>query len=150
MQPEENDGERKTRRGMFSVQTRANGRRQKTDDGFSDTVQSNRNSRPAQAVLRQADGHAQQQSGRRVSPAQPKINGDEQRQIQDRQLVKINRQEGLQEKNDYQRAENCARTKLVYLNVRFRGAQFVRLVHWCVTGGLGLSMAGWSAANLFA
>src|SRR5271155_2922478 len=149
MQSEEYDGEREARRGMFGVQARADGRRQKADNGFSDTVEPDGNGWPAQAVLRQSDGHAEQQSGGRISPTQSKINGNEQRQIEDRELVEINRQESLQKKNDHQRAENRAGMKLVHLNVRFRGAQFVGLVHGLATGDLGLSIAGWSAADLF-
>src|SRR5271156_1933729 len=135
---------------MLGVQARADGRCEIADYGFGDAVEADGHGGAAQAVLRDADGHTEQQSGGGISAAQPEINGDEQRQIEDRQAVKIDWHESLQEKDDDQRDQNRTRTKLVNLNVRFRSAEFVGFVHWLAAETLGLPVAARLAEDLLA
>ena len=51
MKDEEDDGESKTRGGMFGVEARADGGGEIADDGFGDAVKAERDGGSAEAVL---------------------------------------------------------------------------------------------------
>src|ERR1700688_4952236 len=145
VQTEEDDCERKTRSGMFGVQARSDGRRQVTDDSFGDAVESERNSGPAETVLEQPDDHAKQEPGGGIATAQPKINGDQQRQINHRGFRKINRYESLKHKGEQRGADDSSATELMHLNVRFHVANVEGVVHSGFTAAAALSAAGTGA-----
>src|SRR4029077_9793208 len=86
---------------MFHIDTRTEGGRRETDRRFGDSIHSEGGM--PQAVLRQSDGHSQQESGGRISPAQAEINGYQKRKFQNRRRSEIHRQERLecQRQNDH-------------------------------------------------
>src|SRR5215469_1822676 len=134
---EESHDQRKPRRRMLRVEPGPNRRSQIPHHRFANPVKSQRHGRPTQRVLRKPDHRAQQQSGRRVAPAQPKINRHQQRQVQNLQSREIHRERSLQDQGRHGNHYNRAREKLVHLNVRPAGAQLVCVVH------------GFSAAAVF-
>ena len=73
---------------MFGVEARSDGRGEIADDGFGDAVETEGNGGAAETVLQQADDHAEKQSGGRIAAAQAKINGDQQRKVEQRSLAK--------------------------------------------------------------
>src|SRR5207249_1867544 len=77
MDREERESEREARQRMLRIEPRANGRGKIADHGFRDSEKAERGF--AQTILEQADKGAEQQSGGRISAAQPEINRDEQR-----------------------------------------------------------------------
>src|SRR5439155_306456 len=88
-------GEGKSRRGMFGVQSRAEGGSQVADDGLCDSEQAKRNGGAAETVLHEADRRAQQESRRRVSAAEAEINHHKQWQIEQSGPRKMQREPGL-------------------------------------------------------
>src|SRR5579864_1238121 len=135
---------------MFRIQPRADGRSKIADDGLGDAVETKRNSRATQTILRQTDGHAEKKPRRRVAPAQTKINRNQKRKIKNPHLREIDRHECLQKENNNQRKQNRARTKLVYFNVRFRAANVEGIVHRVPTGdGAVETLAGGSGLASF-
>src|SRR5271168_3548097 len=85
---EKGDRQGETRSGMFRVEARADRGSEIADHGFRDAIEAEGDGRSAQAVLQNADGHAQKQTRRRIAPAQPEIDDDEKRKIKNRRLRK--------------------------------------------------------------
>src|ERR1700681_4367667 len=147
MQPEEDDGEGKTRRGVFGVQARSNGRGQITDNGFGDAVETEGNGGAAKTVLKQSNDHTQKETGGGVATAQAKINGDQQRQINHRGFRKINGNERLKHQSEQGGANDGSATKLMHLDVRFHVANVEGVVHSGFTAAAALVEAGTGAGG---
>mgnify|MGYP001592477770 CR=1 FL=1 len=108
---EEHEGQNEPAEGVLDVDPRADRRRRKTDQRLGDAEQSDR--RVAQAVLEQTDDHAQQQAGGRVPAAQPKVERDQQRQIEQSHPGQLPRQERLKEQRQRGGANDRPAVKLV-------------------------------------
>src|SRR6266436_7976308 len=134
MHNEEDKGEREPRSGMLGIEPRADGRSEIPDDGFGDTIKSQRNSWSAETVLQKPNKHAQEQSGGRVAPAEAEINRHKQRQIEDGRLRKMDRERRLDDQRQQRRDDDRAGTKLVNFDVRF-AADVKRPVHRVTAGG---------------
>src|ERR1700676_2683871 len=147
VQTEEDDGESKTRCRMFGVQARPNGRRQVAYDGFSDAVETERHRGSAKTVLKQPDDHAQKKTCGGIAPAQAKINGDQQRQINHRGFRKINGYEGLKHQSEQRGANNGSATELMHLDVGFHVANVEGVVHSGFTAAAALAVAGTGAGE---
>src|SRR5580658_1209620 len=141
----ERDGQGEARRGMFRIEACADRRGQITDHGFRDAVKPEGDGRSAQAVLQNADGHAEKQTCGRIPPAQAEVNVNEERQIQNGGFRKIDRQKSLQHERKARRQNDRARAKLMNFNVQFAAANVEGVVHG-LSGEAGLVAAAEGAA----
>src|SRR6266403_2321953 len=89
-----------------------------------------------QTVLQQADESAEQQSAGGIAAAQPKINRDEQRQIQNVGLRDVHRQKRLQDQRKNHAEQNRPAVKFVDFYVRFADPQIESVVHGCFSADL--------------
>src|SRR5579859_3201964 len=123
---------------MLGVQARPNRGREVANYGLRDSIFADWNRRAAQAVLHHPHHCAQQQPGRWVAPAEPEINGGEQREIQDFQPGKINGKNALQHQRKNGDPDDRAGKKFVHFDVRLAAAELKGVVH-------GFSAAGFPA-----
>src|SRR5207249_5612978 len=136
-------GEGKSRRGMFGVQSRAEGGSQVADDGLCDSEQAKRNGGAAETVLHEADRRAQQESRRRVSAAEAEINHHKQWQIEQSGPRKMQREPGLNHQREQRGNGNRAGAELVHLDVGLAHAEVKGAVHGLATwGGAGFDATG--------
>src|SRR5205809_4173597 len=117
MHCEERESEREARQRMLRIEPRANGRGKIADHGFCDSKKAQWSL--AQTVLQQADESAKQQSAGGVSAAQPKMNRDEQRQVQNVGRRDVHRQKRLQYQRKNHAEQNRSARTLMDFNVRF-------------------------------
>src|SRR5712691_6909209 len=102
---------------MLDVDPRADRGTHKPHQRFGDAVKSQGRSW-AEAVLQQAHHHAQQQAGRRIAPAERKVEGDEQREFQISGRADVHRKEGLQDQRYHHCAGHDAAVVFVHLDMR--------------------------------